>query len=578
MKFARLLRRPWLLAMTACFRFFRPPFSKDLALLSLGASLYALAFPPVNWTWAAWLALAPLFLVLREKTPGAAFLSGISFGILWCLGVGYWVFFTIDQFFSLSLLVNVPFVVINFALFSGLPTGMVALGINVLLRHRNPWLSAIGTPALWVSGEFLRANPWFGVSWGILGYTQYQHLTLIQIADVTSVYGISFLLALSGYAAAEIIHSYQLSAISYQLPRRKRTKVVVSREYSVVRREEKNLAPSAQRPAPRVWQSAIIAVGLLVVSLIVTLGYGTRRLQQYALPPDVPPLRVAMVQGGIPTEQRWQPAYYASTLLKYAAVTSQGIGSVPPDLVVWPEFAVSFYLDQEGLLRLQLGQFAQMTNSALLLGAPRREDTDSGPRFFNSAYLFAPTGELVDVYDKIRLVPFAEYRPFSFLPTVLDYTTEAPSDFTSGQRATIFSLAKSTFGITICYEAAYPSLPRQLVRSGAQLLVNISNDTWLGEAAAAVEQHFAMAVLRAVENKRYLVRIATAGITSFVDPTGHAYQRSTVPEAVIRGEVFPLNDETLYTRSGEWFSCTCLVLTVVTLFISLWQTSKTEPA
>jgi len=563
--------------------------SKDIGLLGLGAVLYTLAFPPFQWTWAAWLALTPLFFVLRNKTPRVAFFAGLGFGIFWCLGVGYWVFFTIAEFFPISLPVNIPFVLMNFALFSGLPTGLVALGMSVLLRQKNRWLSAIGVPALWVSGEVLRANPWFGVSWGILGYTQYQHLVLIQIADVTSVYGISFLIALGGYAGAELLHSSQQLAVSSQRLEKKSQKSKIKSQKSKVqisdtghwtldsgRFVDLRLRTSDFGHWTLDFRTLGPALGLFTACLIVTLIYGTIRLREYALPPDVAPLRVAMVQGGIPTEQRWQPAYYASTLLKYASVTSEGIGNASPDLVVWPEFAVSFYLDQEALLRLQLGQFAQMTNTALLLGAPRREERDGTAHFYNSAYLFSANGELAEVYDKMRLVPFAEYRPFSFFPTLLNHSDEAPADFTAGQRATIFSLPKSTFGLTICYEAAYPSFTRRLVQGGARLLVNISNDTWLGETTAAVEQHFAMTVLRAVENKRYLVRTATAGISSFVDPTGHPYQLSTASETVIRGEVFPLEERTIYTRYGEWFAWTCLTLSTITLTRALRKSAVLE--
>ena len=253
--------------------------------------------------------------------------------------------------------------------------------------------------------------------------------------------------------------------------------------------------------------------------------------------------------------------------MKYAAVTTHGIAGTPPDLVVWPEFAVNFYLDREQLLALQLGQFAQMAHAALLVGAPRLEETGITTHYYNSAYLFSARGHLTGVYDKMRLVPFAEYRPFA-LPGVVAHTPEAPSEFTAGERTTIFSLPKSTFGITICYEAAFPSFSRSLALKGAQVFVNISNDTWLGGVAAAVEHHFAMVVLRAVENKRYLVRTATAGISSFVDPLGHVSQRSTAPEAVIRGEVFPLHDTTVYTRYGDWFAVTCLLLSVATLFMT----------
>jgi apolipoprotein N-acyltransferase len=563
--------------------------SKDLGLLSLGAILYTLAFPPFDCSWAAWLSLAPLFLLLRDKTPRAAFLAGFLFGILWCIGIGHWVYFTVTESFSISFPLNLFFILTNYAVFAGLPTGIVTALSALLLRRGTPWLRALGIPALWVSGEFLRANSWFGVSWGILGYTQHQHLTLIQIADVTSVYGVSFLLALGSYAAAEIFRSYQLSAISYQLLQIKRQKSKgKNQKYKETRdwRLETSSTPSSSlKPqassltssdsAFRIPHSALAAVGLLTVVLTVTLSYGSARVRQYALPPEVPPVRVALVQGNIPTEQRWQPAYYASTLLKYASVTTQGITGTSPDLVVWPEFAVNFYLDKEQLLALQLGQFAQMAGAALLVGAPRMEETDTHTRYYNSAYLFSATGQLAGIYDKMRLVPFAEYRPFT-LPSVVDHRPEAPSEFTAGAQATVFTLPKSTFGITICYEAAFPYFSRQLVLNGAHLLVNISNDTWLGEAAAAVEQHFAMAVFRAVENKRYLVRTATAGISSFIDPLGHPYQWSTAPEGVIRSEVFPLQEQTFYTRYGDWFATACLFLSAIALFVSRRTVHVTE--
>jgi len=567
--------------------------SKDLGLLSLGAILYTLAFPPFNWTWAAWFALTPLFLVLHDRTPRAAFLAGFLFGMLWCIGIGYWVYFTVTGSFSLAFPLNLLFILANYAFFAGLPTGIVTVLSALLLQRGTPWLRALGIPALWVSGEFLRANSWFGVSWGILGYTQHQHLTLIQIADVTSVYGVSFLLALGSYAAAEVIRGVGLQGTGYRLQGNRKSKVKNEKDGETSSSSPSSLKPQASSlrksdtghrtpdtgrfldSAFRIPHSAFVALGLLAIVLAATLGYGTLRLQQYALPPDVPPVRVALVQGNIPTEQRWQPAYYASTLLKYASVTTQGITGTSPDLVVWPEFAVNFYLDKEQLLALQLGQFAQMAGAALLVGAPRMEETDTHTQYYNSAYLFSATGELAGIYDKMRLVPFAEYRPFT-LPSVVDHRPEAPAEFTAGTQATVFALPKSTIGITICYESAFPYFSRQLALNGAHLLVNISNDTWLGEVAAAVEQHFAMTVFRAVENKRYLVRTATAGISSFIDPLGHPYQWSTAPEGVIRGEVFPLQEQTFYTRYGDWFAALCLSLSAVALFVRRKMSHVTE--
>jgi apolipoprotein N-acyltransferase len=527
---------------------------KRLDLLVVGALLYTIAFPPYSVPGAAWIALTPLFLLLYTSSAKHAFLVGFLFGVLWCVGVGYWVYFTVTESFSIPFPANLLFILANYAFFAGLPTGVVTLFSSLLLQRGTTWPRTFGIPALWVSGEFLRANSMFGVSWGILGYTQYQHPTLIQIADVTSVYGISFLLALGSYAAAEIIQSVRGQGTGDRKVKNQRSTVKSSDPRPLI-----DSGLLLHRPWP--------TLGLFAVGLAVTLSYGTFRVRQYTLPPDVPPLRVAVAQGHIPTEQRWQPAYYATTLLKYAAITAQGIAGPPPDLVVWPEFAVNFYLDKEQLLASQLGQFARMANTALLVGAPRVEETNGATHYYNSAYLFSASGQLAGVYDKMRLVPFAEYRPF-VLPGVVAHSPEAPSEFTAGEQATIFALPKTTLGITICYEAAFPRFSRALAQRGAQVFVNISNDTWLGGVAAAVEQHFAMGVLRAVENKRYLVRAATAGLSSFVDPLGHVYHLSTAPEGVMRGEVFPLHDTTVYTSYGDWFAVTCLLLSTAGLFMT----------
>jgi len=231
--------------------------------------------------------------------------------------------------------------------------------------------------------------------------------------------------------------------------------------------------------------------------------------------------------------------HYASTLLKYVSVTRQGIDGVEPDLVVWPEFAVGFYLDREPLLHAQLGRLTQRIKASLLLGAPRMEEAEAGNHYYNSTYFMAPGGKLLDTYDKRRLVPFAEYRPLR-LPALLNHSPEHPSEFTAGSRSTVFALPQGPFGVLICFEATYPQLARHLVQGGAQFLVNLSNDTWLVQAGpAAAAQHFSMSVVRAVENRRYLVRAATAGISGFIDPTGRPYHLSTQPEGVIVGRSCP---------------------------------------
>src|SRR5260370_12522784 len=141
--------------------------------------------------------------------------------------------------------------------------------------------------------------------------------------------------------------------------------------------------------------------------------------------------------------------------------------------------------------------------------------------------------------------------------------SDYPEEFTAGSRATIFSIARARFGVMICFEATYPTYGRRLTREGAQFLVNISNDVWLSSlgGTAAASQHFAMAVMRAVENKRALARATAAGITGFVDPVGSTYLSSQ--SEGVRLLVVPLRDElTFYTRFGDWFVVVCFLFSM----------------
>jgi apolipoprotein N-acyltransferase len=510
---------------------------RDLARLAFGALLYTLAAPPYEWASAAWFALAPLFIVVRNKTFIPAFAAGFLYGVLSCAGIAGWVYAAVVSFFPFSSLVALLATLASYGFFAGLYTGLAAAFSSVLLRRRRSLLSWIGLPALWVSAEYARSALFAGFSWELLGYTQYRQLALIQAADLTGVYGLSFLLALSGYLVAEFIMVFHASRASSFM----------------------------SRPLPLPWRP----LGCFLIGLALVWGYGVVRLRQYP-PPSSPPasrLTVALVQGNSAQTQRWSRVHYGNTLLQYMAITRHGTAGQQPDLVIWPEFAVGFYLDDEPTLRAQLGQLTLGINAPLLLGAPRREVALQGARYYNSAYLLAPGGSLLDVYDKIRLLPFAEFRPPAF-PALVNHSAAHPSEFTPGRRVTVFLLPRGAFGVTICYEATYPPLTRQLVRNGAQFLVNISNDSWLagpdgGGAAAA--QHFSMSVLRAVETKRPLVRVATAGVSGFVDPAGRLSHLMTEKEGVIVGEVVPQQVMTVYARYGDWFVLGCVGASLVAL-------------
>ncbi len=511
---------------------------RDLFLLVLSAGLYTAAAPPYSWSSAGWFALTPLFLALRGKTLCRALLVGFLYGLFFGLGITHWSYPSVATYFPYSFPVNLLLTLAIYGIFVGPYTGSACVLICLVLRKEQSGLRWLGVPAIWVASEFTRAAL-SGFAWELLSYTQYTQLTLIQIVDITGVHGLSFLMALSSYVTAEAVVAVQ------------------------GRRNQEASASGFPWPA-----LCSLLGGVSVVWL-----YGVARLQQYAPPATVVPtdIVVAVVQGNVPHEQRWMREHYTGTLLKYVAVTTQGVQDQQPDLIVWPEFAVGFYLDREPLLYAQLQSFAQGMNAPLLLGAPRMEQTNNTMSIYNSAYLVPPqfpNDASPQVYDKIRLIPFVEYRPFALPALMQPQTPEYPTEFTPGEQFTVFSTAKGTFGVMICYEATHLHLARRLVKDGAQFLINISNDTWMvTEGQEAALQHFSMTVFRAVETRRYLVRAAAAGISGYVDPAGRPIALSSADEGVTFGVVTPRQELTFYTRFGDWFAFLCLGVTGLTLFL-----------
>jgi apolipoprotein N-acyltransferase len=512
----------------------------DIALLAFGAALYTVASPPFDYSLAGWFALAPLFTILRGKSARAAALYGAAFGVMMCAGVAYWLYFAIAKYFSAPFPLDVLLTLAAYLFFVGIYTGFAAAAGAILMRRAHPVLRWTAIPALWVIAEFARSSLMSGFSWGLLGYTQHHNLALIQIADLTGVYGVSYLLALGGYAVAECIVSIRgsLSGSKMRLP----------------------------------------AIGLagFAGGLALCLGYGTIRLHQYRVARQTGTIRVALVEHDMPAQDRWQRIHYAKALNRYMQATRSAVSRQSTDLIVWPEFASGFYLDREPMVRAQLARMVGELGADLLLGAPRLEDSGDTTHYYNSAYLLGSGGKVIDTYDKMRLLPFAEYHPLGLSLSDEDHS-DYPSEFSAGNRTTIFSLSKGSFGVMICFEATYPVFARRLTARGAQFLVNISNDVWLagagGQAAAA--QHFAMAVMRAVENKRALARATMDGITGFVDPIGRPYNVSREAEGVTLGAVAVNRELTIYTRFGDWFVLMCAIYSTLCLMATAAEVDST---
>ncbi len=497
--------------------------------MALGAVLYTLASAPFEWASLGWIALTPLFVVIGGRGLAQAAIYGMLFGVAICAGVAYWMYFAISSYFVTIFPLNLVLTLAAYTMFVGVYTAAAAAASSLLINHGDRAIRWIAVPAIWVICEYARSTLLSGFSWGLLGYTQYRHLAIVQVADLSGVYGVSFLLACSSYAIAELILA----------------------------------SGNRWRDAGSgIAYPALLCVGATIAAAFV---YGEVRLRYYVSHPAKDSIRVAIVTRKTAAQDRFARIRYLRSFMDYAKATSDGVAKGSADLIVWPEFASGFYLDSDRAMRAQLTRLAAATDAALLTGAPRSAKSDGSAYYYNSAYLFSPTGELLDTYDKIRLLPFAEYRPFG-MRSLASRNSDYPEEFTAGSRATIFSIARARFGVMICFEATYPTYARRLTRNGAQFLVNISNDVWLSSVGGtpAASQHFAMAVMRAVENKRALVRATAAGITGFIDPVGST--RLSSQSEGVRLLAVPLRDElTFYTRFGDWFVVACLLFSISSL-------------
>lgn len=483
----------------------------------LAGILYSAACPLREWWPLAWAVPGVLLGSTRDLRARNAFLHGALFAVVIGYGIAGWTYHAALEYFAFHRLLCAAFVGSVWLVYGGIPYGLLLVAHGRLRRRVPVWAEPVLGAWLWVAAELVRSRLFTGLPWELLGHTQFRNLTLVQIADLGGVPAVSFVLAFVSVAGANLIVA--------------------------VRRGSVRLAPLA------------LPAGLLAA----TLAYGTYARRAYGTPPAGATVHtLAVVQGNIPNEFHWKRAFFERTLATYARLSASGSGEAP-DLIVWPENAANFYLDREPLLLAQLSAVAARARDGLLLGGPRLAD-DGAAR--NSAYLIGASGTIRAVYDKRRLVPFAEYDPFRSVHA-------GPPDgpvYTAGSEAWPLQTPGLSVGTVVCYEVLFPHLVRDLVRNGADVLVNISNDAWLDAGDdTARRQHFSMAVFRAIETRRFLVRAAATGVSGFVSPTGEAYAMLAAGTAgAATGAVVPRHDQTPYVRWGDrWVLVAGLALVVV---------------
>jgi len=507
------------------------PASLRIGVGGVSGAALSLSFIGSYVSFYSWVCVGVLLVVLFGARPRVAFCCGFLHALLFVFTSVPWIATVLAVHGGLSRAGGWG-VLFLIAAAWGILIGSFAWIVNRLSR-RSIVLACIGAPFVWVSFEFVRAHlPEISFPWNLLGYPASANLALLQLTPITGVYGLSFVVAAFNALLA--------------------------------------WSDAASVPHPR--RRLIMVMTAVAVILLVVAG-GPR-----FVPKPQSSHFARAVQLNFPEAAEYPSDWFIAHARELDEVDRLSLtpSAHSPDLLVWPEAPAPF--------SFQDAQFARRASSlAIRFGHPyiagviewkKQENASGRPSFsaYNSALLFDAQGQRVFSYDKVHLVPFGEYEPFPLIHRVVTSVSDEVGGFQKGSSYAVGHLAGGhAFGVFICYEAIYAGEVRRFAANGAQLLVNISNDGWFGRSAAP-EQHLRMARVRAVENRRWLVRTTNNGFTVSVDPYGRIF--SPLPPDVRAAADLPYDfraDETIYTRFGDWFAWLCVAVSVILLVSTFWK-------
>jgi len=498
---------------------------KDLGLSLLSGALLFFSFPKFGYGWVVWFSLIPLFFALRRKSGREAFIIGGVTGFAWNLGILYWVADAVIRYGNLPLPAGYS-VLLLLVLYMSLYAAAFSAALCYFTGRGVPGI--LVAPFLWVVLEYGKSHLLTGFPWGNLGYTLYEHLAVMQFADLTGVYGLSFLIVM-------------VNAVLYDILRFNR----------------------------KGWKKMAVEMGLSSLVITFLLFYGSYRIEQvHEGMEKAEAVGVAVVQGNIEQAVKWNRDYQLRTLEVYETLTGEWAGA-GTELAVWPETAMPFFFQDEDGKQRRIRQLAREKGTCLLFGSPSYGEKGGAVRYGNSAFLVSPEGEITGKYDKVHLVPFGEYVPLKTLFNFMEKLVAGVGDFAPGEGWNPLPMGRGTLGVLICYEGIFPEISRAYKRNGARLLVNITNDGWYGSSSAPY-QHFAMSLFRAVENRLYLVRSANTGISALVSPAGEVITSTGIFERTgLHGSVGFLAMESPYSRYGDVFVYFCFFFSAIMFIYSL---------
>lgn len=502
------------------YRFSENKDHQSVVLAILAGILLCLSFPSVGFWPLAWVALIPLLLAIRMVSWQRAAMLGLVFGLVLHLGLIYWIVIVLGTYGHLPWWVSFPALFLLCFCMSLYPAAFAAgLGLAMQSRISPVWVA----PLLWVVLDYIRGVLFTGFPWMHLGYSQFQMPVLVQVADLTGYYGISFAIVLFNCLLFSIIF-------------RKANAGLVAR----------------QGIRPEVIYALCLLFAFTAYNIFRFRAVEAKISQSESV-------KIALVQGNIRQDLKWAPALQKQTVETYIRLSRAALSEQQAELLVWPETALPFYPLESVLFDKVVASTVKGLHVSLLTGAPHREQPSPGAamQYVNSAMLINPDGGLGGRYDKVHLVPFGEYIPLRQILRFSGPLVETIGDFTPGTSFKPIACDKTRLGVLICFEAIFPDVARAQCENGANLLVAITNDAWFGRSSAPW-QHLAMATLRAVETRRSIARAANTGISAFIDPLGRVISATPVFEEAFLNGVVPLCEEkTVYVRYGDFLVIVC---------------------
>ena len=464
-------------------------------------------------------------LAVHSKSHGQIFLRSWLAASLYFTAVLYWVSIPVHEYGYLPWVVALPCPLL-LGLYLGIYPGIFSLVMASAWKHLSWPGLCLGAWSTWTALEYLRATLLTGFPWLSLAQAFAPWPVLLQGAAFIGAHG------LSGFFAA-------LGVCLYLAPQR-----------------------------PSAWLGVTAGI---VLALTVGLWHMDRPLAG-----DRISNTFALVQGNIDQSRKWSPASQQQTVQRYLGLSQEALDQHGADFLIWPETAMPFYLQEDSKLSAQVRDFCRTYQVHVLTGAPGYtvlpEEHAQRVVYHNMASLIDPRGDVQDVYSKQHLVPFGEYVPFGHLFPFVNTLVAGVGNFRAGAQDQPIVSQDLAIGLLICYEVIFPGLVHTRVQDGANLLVNISNDAWFGHSSGAW-QHFNQAVLRALEQGRYLLRSTNTGISAVIDPHGLVADQGPwfQPHIIALDTVRSIEQRTFFSRYRTAVSVAFIALA---LLACLWAARK----